>query len=179
MTVFEAGTKSSVLQQLQDCALRPQGISKSTQLPLVHKEEKVKFQHADNSVSHHNTSGIIGWGFFCFVFVLNPVFKEMAQITLRRAVHKTQSEAVVTFRRNSKTTTQKKALRWKECSCSSLLTLLTATTPLKATESPPTLLHSNYKHLWFQKLSRTRNKAQTKRAHLPLHNWRLAFETRI
>lgn len=45
------GTKSSVLQQVQSCALRPQGIAKSTQLTLVCKEEKLKFQPADNSMS--------------------------------------------------------------------------------------------------------------------------------
>lgn len=61
--LFEAGTKSSVLQHLQGCALRPQGTAKSTQLTLVHKEQKLKFQPADNSASHHNPSGIIGMFF--------------------------------------------------------------------------------------------------------------------
>lgn len=48
-----------------------------------------------------------------------------------------------------------------------LLTFLIVTTHLKATESPPTLPHSNYKHPWFQQLSSTRNKAQTNKESSP------------
>lgn len=59
------GTKSSVLQQVQSCALRPQGIAKSTQLTLVCKEEKLKFQPADNSMSPITTHQELQ-GLFCF-----------------------------------------------------------------------------------------------------------------